>query len=97
MAAYVVVQVEVTDAEKYGAYTKLTPATLERYGGKFIVRGGAMEDLEGHWDVPRLVVIEFESMAQARKWYSSPEYQEAKAVRAGGANVTFTLVEGLEG
>lgn len=95
MAAYVLVQAEVTDEEKYAQYKKLSPATVEQYGGKFIARGGALEDLEGELGVSRVVLIEFDSMTQARNWYRSPEYQKAKAARAGGATATFTLVEGV--
>ena len=97
MSAYVIVQVKVTDESKYEEYKRMTPATLAPYGGKFIVRGGAQEDLEGRWDVPRLVILEFDSTEAARKWYDSPEYRAAKAVRDGGAEMVFTLVEGVDG
>lgn len=95
MAAYVIVQADVTDEEKYGAYTKLSPATVEKFGGRFVVRGGEREDLEGRLAVSRVVVLEFPSMDVARSWYRSPEYQEAKAARAGAATATFTLVDGV--
>lgn len=97
MPAYVVVQVEITDQAKYEAYKALTPAAVSKYGGRFIVRGGQAEDLEGRWDVPRLVILEFESVARAKEWYESPEYRHARQVRAGGANMIMTVVEGVNG
>lgn len=97
MPAYVIVQVEITDDEKYDRYKALTPDTIRRYEGKFIVRGGRSESLEGDWTVERLVILEFPSYDRAKEWYRSPEYQAAKAVREGGANMVFTLVEGFDG
>jgi len=95
MTAYVIVHGHVTDAEKYEQYKAMTPSTLEQYGGRFIVRGGEREDLEGGWEVSRVVILEFPSMEAARTWYDSPEYRAAREVRAGAADVTFTLVEGV--
>ncbi|MBI4082674.1 MAG: DUF1330 domain-containing protein [Candidatus Lambdaproteobacteria bacterium] len=92
MAAYVIVQIEVTDPAQYARYQALTPASLAKYGGRFLVRGGTLEHLEGRWEVPRLVIVEFDSAARAREWYDSPEYREARRVRAGAARVTMTLV-----
>ena len=94
--AYVIVQVEVTDPAAYQSYKALTPAAVAAYGGRFIVRGGAMENLEGTWEVPRLVILEFPTMERARQWYDSPEYQAAKAVREGAARMVMTAVEGVE-
>ena len=96
MAAYVIVQLNVTDPEKYEAYKKLTPASIEKYGGKFLVRGGAHEDLEGKLEYSRLVLLEFSDFERAKQWYASPEYEEAKAVRAGAATAIFTVVEGAD-
>ncbi len=96
MPAYVIVQVEVTDDEKYERYKALTPNTIRKYGGKFIVRGGRSESLEGDWAVARLVILEFPTYDRAKEWYSSPEYRAAKAVREGGANMIFTVVEGID-
>lgn len=97
MAAYVVIQVNVTDAEKYEDYKKLTPASIEKYGGRFLVRGGAHVDLEGKLKHSRLVLLEFSDVERAKQWYASPEYGEAKAVRAGAATAIFTVVEGADG
>lgn len=97
MTAYVVIQVKVTDEEKYEAYKRRTPASLEKYGGKFLVRGGAQEDLEGSLEYSRIVLLEFPDVDRAKQWYNSPEYQEAKTLRAGASVGVFTVVEGAEG
>ena len=94
MSAYVVAEVEVTDPAVYEEYRKLVPATIAKYGGKFLVRGGAVEVKEGGWQPKRLVVLEFASMDQARKWYASPEYAPALALRARAARSKVLLVEG---
>jgi uncharacterized protein (DUF1330 family) len=97
MAAYVVAEVEVTDPVAYEEYRKLVPSTIARYGGKYLVRGGAVEVKEGGWQPKRLVVLEFSSMDQARKWYQSPEYAPALAIRLKAARSKVVLVEGAPG
>jgi len=94
MAAYVVAEVEVTDPAVYEEYRKLVPSTIAKYGGKYLVRGGAVDVKEGGWQPKRLVVLEFASMAQAQKWYHSPEYAPALALRAKAARSKVLLVEG---
>lgn len=94
MAAYVIAEVDVTDQALYEEYRKLVPETIERYGGRFLVRGGAIESKEGGWQPKRLVVIEFASMEQARAWYESPEYAPLLAVRHEAAASKLVLVEG---
>ena len=94
MPAYVVAEVEVTEPAVYEEYRKLVPATIAKYGGRFLVRGGAVEVKEGAWQPKRLVVLEFDSMEQARKWYHSPEYAPALALRAKAARSKVLLVEG---
>ena len=96
MTAYIIIHVDVTDMEQYREYTKLTPAVIEQYGGKFIVRNGNKVTLEGPEETRRLVVLEFPTMEQAQAFYHSPEYAEAKAVREGAATGQFVAVEGLE-
>jgi uncharacterized protein (DUF1330 family) len=96
MSAYVVAEVEVTDAERYSGYTKLTPATVARHGGRFIVRGGSTETLEGA-PPPRIVVIEFPDVAAARRWYLSPDYAEARRIREGAAKMRLFIVDGAAG
>lgn len=95
MAAYVIVEIEVIDPVGYETYRKLAGASLAAYGGRFLVRGGVTETLEGDWQPKRLVVLEFESGDQVRRWYNSPEYQEAKAIRERTANTTMVVAEGL--
>ncbi len=97
MAAYVVIQVNVSDAQKYEDYKKLTPASVEKYGGRFLVRGGAQEDLEGVLEYSRIVLLEFPDVEGAKQWYHSPEYEKAKALRAGASTGIFTVVQGAEG
>lgn len=94
MSAYIIVDVQVTDPEAYAGYIKLVPATVEAYGGKFIVRGGAAENLEGDWEPNRVVVLEFESVAQAKAWYNSEEYREPKGIRHGASHGKMIVVEG---
>jgi len=94
MAGYVVAEVEVTDSATYEEYRKQVPATVAQYGGKFLVRGGAVEVKEGDWQPKRLVVLEFPTLAQARKWYASPEYAPALALRLKAARSKVLLVEG---
>jgi len=94
MSAYIVVQVEVTEPAGYDDYKKMVPSSLAAYGGKFVVRGGACETLEGSWQPKRLVVLEFPSVAKAKQWWSSDEYREAKALRQRTAKSEMIVVEG---
>ena len=91
---YAVVNVRVTDSARYAEYRDKAPATIAHYGGRYLVRGGAVEALEGEWDPERLVVLEFESMGRLREWYDSPEYAPLKRLR-GEAAATQFVVEGL--
>ncbi len=95
MAAYVIAEVNVTNPTLYDEYRKLVPATLEKYGGRFAVRGGAVEPKEGGWAPARFVVVEFPTMELARKWYHSPEYAPALALRHKAADSRLILVEGV--
>ncbi|HSQ44359.1 MAG TPA: DUF1330 domain-containing protein [Ginsengibacter sp.] len=94
MAAYVIVDVKIDDTEMYEEYKKLTPASIAAYGGKFIVRGGATEILEGDWQPGRVVVIEFPDADRARQWWNSQEYAVAKTIRQNAAETKMILVEG---
>jgi uncharacterized protein (DUF1330 family) len=93
--AYVLVQVDVTNAQQYGEYTKLSPGIIEKFGGRFLARGGRTATLEGPPVQSRVVVVEFPSFERAQEFYSSQEYQAAKKVRAGAATAQFLLVEGM--
>ena len=95
MAAYAIADVEVTDPAKFQEYVSQVPATVEKYGGKYIVRGGAIEKAEGDWEPSRMVVIEFESMEQLKKWYHSQEYSGPMQLRHQSANSNVLFVEGV--
>ena len=94
MAAYLIVDVEIRDQAEYEEYRKRVPASLVPYEGKFIVRGGATETLEGDWRPGRIIVIEFPSAESAKTWWSSAEYRTAKAMRQRSASTQMILVEG---
>jgi uncharacterized protein (DUF1330 family) len=93
MTAYVIAEVDVRDAELYRDYTKLTPGSITRHGGRFLVRGGATEALEGAAP-KRIVVLEFADIAAAERWYHSPDYAEARAIREKAAVSRLFIVEG---
>ncbi len=95
MAAYVMANVEVLDPDRYREYPRRNTATVERYGGKFIARGGKVDFLEGDTAPDRLVIIEFPSVEAARAWYNSPEYQEILPIRQKHARThLLAIVEG---
>lgn len=95
MAAYYIGDLTITDPEGMKEYRERVDATIEQYGGKFLVRGGAFEVLEGNWQPQRLILIEFESVEQARRWYNSAEYAAISDIRHRTANTNFVLVQGL--
>jgi uncharacterized protein (DUF1330 family) len=96
MAAYIIADVKVSDPEKYKGYTALTPHAINVAGGRFIVRGGQHEVLEGQWTPSRVVMIEFPTIAQAKAFYNSALYQEAKAKRAGATGYfNMIVVDGV--
>lgn len=94
MAAYVIAEIDVTDPKGYEEYRKLGPPTIAAYGGRFVVRGGKVEVLEGDWVPKRLVVLEFESVERAKQWWSSKEYSAAKQVKNKTAIANMIIVEG---
>ena len=95
MPAYVIADIDVHNPERYEEYKKLTPGSIAPYGGKFIVRGGQTETLEGDWKHARMVIIEFPSMEKAKAWYSSPDYQAAIKIRQSSSNGKIILIEGI--
>ena len=95
MAAYFIVNVEVKDPAGFEAYRQAVPATIAQYGGRYIVRGGRHETLEGTWNPTRLVVLEFPSLDAAKRWYESEEYRKIKPLRLQHAAGDMVLVEGL--
>ncbi len=95
MPAYLIVDLEVQDPVRYEDYKKLAGATVEKYGGKYIVRGGKMAVLEGEWNPKRVVVIEFESMERAKQWLHSEEYREPRKMRHACSRANMIVVEGV--
>lgn len=94
MPAYVIVDVKILDENSYDEYKKLTPPSLIPYEGKFIVRGGQTQTLEGQWQPARIVVLEFPTIQKARQWWESPEYHPAKLIRQRSASTNMIVVEG---
>ncbi|MDN3655227.1 DUF1330 domain-containing protein [Ferruginibacter paludis] len=95
MAAYVIVEVTITDPAAYEEYKKLTPAAIAAYDGRFVVRGGQTASLEGDWNPERIVVLEFPSVERAKEWWSSGIYTTAKAIRQRAATTKMIIVEGV--
>jgi uncharacterized protein (DUF1330 family) len=95
MAGYIIVNVQVIDPLKYAAYTTMVSASIEHYGGRFLVRGGDVEALEGSFNPSRMVVLEFPRVERARAWWSSEEYREAKRIRQGFSSTDMFVVEGV--
>jgi uncharacterized protein (DUF1330 family) len=95
MAAYVIVEIEVVDPVGYEEYKNLASASVRRHGGKYIVRGGATEVLEGEWKPNRIVVLEFESMQRAKDWLNCEEYREPRKMRHRTAKTNMILVDGF--
>jgi uncharacterized protein (DUF1330 family) len=95
MAAYVVVDVQVNDPVRYEEYRKTVAPTLAAYGGRFLVRGGKVERLEGTWSPKRLVIVEFPDVATAKAWWGSAEYANPKAVRQSASRTEMIVVEGV--
>jgi uncharacterized protein (DUF1330 family) len=95
VAAYVIVEIEIVDPVGYEEYKKLAGATVEKYGGKYTVRGGKTEVLEGDWNPKRIVVLEFPTMERAKQWLNSEEYREPCKMRHRTAKTNMILVEGV--
>jgi len=95
MKAYIIIDVTIRDAARMEAYKKLVPATLVPFNGKFIVRGGTSEVLEGDWNPNRIVIIEFPSMGKAKAWWSSDDYAPAKSIRQSAAVTKMIMIEGM--
>lgn len=92
MSAFVLVEVDIQDPLLYEEYKKLTPATVEAYGGKFLVRGNPIQAMEGEWKHDRMVILEFPNKKIALEWYNSEEYQKAKKIREKASSANFFIV-----
>ena len=95
MAAYVIASIEVTDPDAYAEYRARVLPTIERHGGRFLVRGGDSEVLEGTWQPQRVVVLEFPDADAARRWHSSDEYRPLIELRQRASNGHLLLVQGV--
>jgi uncharacterized protein (DUF1330 family) len=96
MPAYVIVETDVHDPETYARYMAASPGAVHAGGGRFVVRGGELDVLEGDWDPARLVILEFPDLETARRWYDSERYREAKRLREGAATLRMVAVQGLD-
>jgi uncharacterized protein (DUF1330 family) len=97
MAAYLISDVEFLDPDLVATYRSLAQAAIGRYGGRYIVRGGSVEAVEGGWRPQNIVVVEFPTMARAREWYRSSEYAEALAISRRALRRRLIFVEGVPG
>ena len=96
MPAYLIVETDIHDPEQYELYKAASPGAVAAGGDRFVARGGELAVLEGDWNPERLVVLEFEDLDAIRRFYDSPEYQAAKALREGAANLRMVAVQGLQ-
>ena len=94
MAAYVIVQAEVTDRDRFREYLRESPGVISQYGGKYIARGGEAIVLEGRDEARRVAIIEFPSLQKAQEWYHSEEYQKIKNLRRGAATGSLIAIDG---
>ncbi len=95
MPAYLIVETDITDPEQYEQYKAASPGAIAAHGGRFVVRGGETAVLEGDWNPTRLVVVEFDDLEAAKRFYDSPEYQAAMKLREGAASLNMVAVEGI--
>ncbi len=97
MPAYVVSELELIDAQALAAYRALAGPAVEKYGGRYLARGGTVETIEDDWDGPRLqvVIIEFASLERAHEWYASAEYARALAIRPKASRRRLTFLAGV--
>ncbi len=95
MTAYMIFDIDIHDPERYAEYRQLAAPTVVQYGGRYIARGGEASNLEGEWQPKRVVVLQFDTVEQARAWYDSPEYRPAKAIRNQTSHTEAIIVEGV--
>jgi uncharacterized protein (DUF1330 family) len=96
MPAYVIVETDVSDPERYEQYKTAASAAVTAHGGRYLVRGGEQDVLEGGWRPSRLVVLGFEDLAAARRWYDSEQYRQARELRPGVARPSLVAVQGVD-
>ena len=96
MAVYIVGQINITDAEMFKIYSEKVAPTVHQYGGRYLVRGGAVEKLEGNFSGARMVVIEFESADAVKRWYTSEEYVPLIKIRQQASDGDILMVDGAQ-
>ncbi|NIA71057.1 DUF1330 domain-containing protein [Pelagibius litoralis] len=97
MAAYIIAHLDVTNPEAFEAYRDAVPAVVADHGGRYLARGAPVDVLEGDWEIPRLIILEFPDKAAAEGFYHSAEYQEILPLRLENADGAVVIVEGVEG
>jgi uncharacterized protein (DUF1330 family) len=95
MAVYVIVQLEITDPEGFAEYREQVSSQIAKNGGRSIVRGAQVENLEGSWDPGLLVILEFPTREDADRFYNAEEYQPLLALREHTANSILSIVQGV--
>jgi uncharacterized protein (DUF1330 family) len=95
MSAYIIAQIEITDPDRYAQYVRQVPATIAKYGGRYLARGGKAEPLEGPLAGKRIAIVEFDSYERAKDWYESEDYRGPKALRQGASISSLVLVDGV--
>ncbi|WP_296699221.1 DUF1330 domain-containing protein [Algoriphagus sp.] len=93
MPAYVIVEVDIHDPEIYEQYKKLTPESIEDFGGKFVIRGNPVHVLEGEWIHDRFIMLEFKDKKTAENWYYSEKYTKAREIRLNASKANFFVIE----
>ena len=96
MPAYLIVETDINDPERYERYKEASPGAIAAAGGRFLARGGELAVLEGDWHPSRLVLVEFGDLDTAKRFYESPQYEEAKRLRAGAAKLNMVAVQGVD-
>lgn len=95
MPAYVIAQTDAAEPDAIADYRARVPQVIAQYGGSYVVRGGASETLEGGWSPERLIVLRFDDVEAARRWYDSPEYRELRDLRQTGSHTDMIVVDGV--
>ena len=95
MSVYVIASLTIKDAVRFEDYKRTVLPSMEKYGGRFVARGGPIQVLEGEWPRERLIIGEFPSMERAREWWASPEYAEPKALRQATTDSELVIVQGV--
>jgi uncharacterized protein (DUF1330 family) len=95
MPAYLIANIEIKDAKKIKKYLAATPKILNKYSGRFLVRGGELWIAEGTWNPKRIVIVEFDTFEKAKEFWNSDDYKELKELRQSSAYTDMILVDGL--